>query len=264
MLVDSHTHVFLDDFNADRDEVFERAREAGVERFVNVGINTSTSRQAIELSRARKDCVATVGFHPHYANSFTHEDLRELETLAREPRVVAVGEIGLDFFKNYSSHESQMRTLKVLLALVKETGLPAIFHCRDAHQELLTVLGGREWKGIRGVIHCFTGTAQEAERYIEIGLYISFAGQITFRNAKDLARTAAGVPMERTLLETDAPYLSPEPFRGRRNEPSRVRLIASEQARLHGLSEDEVARITTQNAVDLFGHSLSPDGGASA
>ncbi len=256
MLVDTHTHVFLDDFNADRDAVFERAKGEGVGRFVNVGINTSTSRQAIELSGVREDCVATVGYHPHYADSFTREDLHELERLTREPRVVAIGEIGLDFFKNYSSRETQMRSLKLLLALAKETGLPTVFHCREAHADLITVLSEREWKGLRGVVHCFTGTARDAARYLDMGFYISFAGQITFRNAQELARTAAGIPMERILLETDAPYLSPEPFRGRRNEPCRVRLIAAQQARLHGLSEEEVARITTQNAVCLFGESL--------
>jgi TatD DNase family protein len=252
-LVDTHTHVFFDDFNSDRDQVFSRASEAGVDRMINVGVDIESSRKAIELATRHEACFATVGCHPHEADHWTSGHGQELVRLAREKKVVAIGEIGLDFYKNFSNHENQKKSLQEMLKIAQGCHLPVVFHCRDAHEALIQILSDRALRPARAVLHCFTGTRDEARRYLDMGYHISFAGQITFRNAGPLREVAAMVPMDRLLLETDAPYLSPEPMRGKRNEPAHVRFTAIRQAELHGITLEECARMTSQNAKDLFG-----------
>ncbi|MBI2870384.1 MAG: TatD family hydrolase [Candidatus Omnitrophica bacterium] len=255
-LVDTHAHMFFQDFDRDRDEVFQRARASGVERFVLVGTDAATSREAVALARSREDCVATVGFHPHYADRFSEKDFDELKGLAAEAKVVAVGEVGLDYFKGFSNRENQRLVLTAMLGLARDQGLPVVFHCRDAHEGLISMVCDPEWREVRAVVHCFTGSEAEAAQYLERGFFISFAGQITFKNARALVEVARKVPLDRIFIETDCPYLAPDPHRGTRNEPARCVLIARRQAELHGVTEEEAARITTANAGRFFGPAL--------
>ncbi|MGB9886942.1 MAG: TatD family hydrolase [Moorellales bacterium] len=252
MLVDSHAHLDDPRFRADLAAVIERARAAGVRWIVTVGTDLSSSRQAVALAHRYPEIVAAVGFHPHEARHFQEQDLEELAALATDSRVVAIGEIGLDYHYNYSPPEVQRRVFERHLELAERLGLPVIVHDREAHRDAEELLV-RQGPSRRGVVHCFSGDRAMAERLLDQGYYLSLAGPVTFPRAKEhFRRVLAVVPTDRLLVETDSPYLSPVPYRGQRNEPARVALVAAGVAELLGLSPEELIRRTGEASANLF------------
>lgn len=252
MLVDSHAHLDDARFAADLDLVLARAREAGVVWVLTVGTNLASSRAAVALAQRYPMVVAAVGIHPHEAKEADARTWSELAALAASPKVVAVGEIGLDFHYCYSPPAVQRRVFRAQVRLAVELGLPVVVHAREAHAEVEAVLT-EEAPPRGGVIHCFSGDAALAARLVAQGFYLSFAGPLTFEGAEERYRVVlAAVPPQRLLLETDSPYLSPVPFRGKRNEPARVRLVADAVAKLSGREVNEVIRESGQACDNLF------------
>lgn len=254
MLIDTHCHLDFDGFDDDRAEVVARAREAGVGRIVNPGIDVESSRRAIALTKAFPGVVfAACGIHPMCATGDVDRTLDEIRPLLDEPGVVAVGEGGLDLFKKYQPFPDQRAFFAAQARLAKSVGLPLIIHCRDAFDETLDVLDEVGTDGFRGVMHCFGGGAKDAEPFIERGLYVGFCNNITYPKATALREAAAAVPLERILVETDAPYLAPQKQRGKRNESSYVTHAAEQVAIARGMTLAAVAEATTENAERLFG-----------
>lgn len=251
-LIDSHCHLQLKNFNSDREATLKRAREAGVVHLITIGIDVTTSAQAISLAQGYDFISATVGFHPHEADSLTATDLDSLKELAQSPQVVGFGEIGLDFYRNLSDQRVQEERFDDLIHLGLELDLPLIIHDRDAHNQVFDHLAAAKAGQNGGVIHCFSGDYDLACRFLDLGFYISIPGTITFSKSKTLQDVAARAPLDRLLIETDAPFLAPVPKRGRRNEPAFVLYTAAEVARVRGLTLEEVAGATTANARTLF------------
>jgi len=256
MLIDSHAHIQGKEYAGEVEAVIARAREAGVGKIIAVGGagDMSSNTEAVALAKTFPDIYATVGMHPHDAKDVGADELKKLKDLAAaEPKVVAVGETGLDYYYNHSPREVQRRVFGQFIHLARETGLPIVVHERDAAQDVADLLRTEGAGKLRGVIHCFTGNYEAARAYLDLGFYISFTGIITFKNADALRDVVRNVPLERMLVETDSPYLTPVPHRGKRNEPAYVRYVAETVARIKGLSLEEVARVTTQNVRELFG-----------
>jgi len=257
-LVDSHAHLDASAFDEDRAEVIGRALEAGVGAILTVGTDLESSRTAVALAEAYPSVFAAVGVHPHDASSATEETFVQLRELCHHPKVLAVGEIGLDFYRDLSPRDVQRRVFERQLALAAEVEKPVIIHQRDSLSDVMERL--EQWSKEQavkcdqplGVLHCFSGDVQAAERAIALGFYISLAGPVTYLNAKRPAAVAQAVPLDRLLLETDCPYLSPHPLRGKRNEPANVRLIAQRIADIKALSPEKVAETTTATAQRLF------------
>ena len=253
-LIDTHTHLDFSEFDGDRERVIERALAAGVRAIVNVGADVASSQAAVALAEAYPQVYAAVGVHPHDAKTVTKEVLGELRALASHPKVVAIGEIGLDFYRDLSPRDQQRQAFEQQLALAREAGKPVVIHDRQAHQEVMATL--HRWaEGSHkpvGVLHCFSGDLAMAQQAIELGFYISVAGPVTFENARRLRELVRQLPLEKLLVETDCPYLTPHPHRGKRNEPAYVKLVAQEVARTKGSSLEEVAHITSDNAQILF------------
>ncbi len=260
-LTDTHTHLGFPQFDSDRERVIERAKTAGIKAIVNVGADLASSQAAVALAEAYPQIYAAVGVHPHDAKTLTGETLEELRDLANHPRVVAIGEIGLDFYRDLSPRDKQHQAFQQQLALASEIGKPVIIHDRDAHSEVMAIL--RHWIESShkpaaishqpvGVLHCFSGDLAMAQEAIELDFYISIAGPVTFKNAQGLRELVRQFPLEKLLVETDCPYLAPHPYRGKRNEPAYVKLVAQEVARIQGVSLEAVARITSDNAQALF------------
>ena len=251
MLIDSHAHLEMKEFNPDREDVIERARRAGVSYIVTVGTNLVLSRKALSLARQHENIYATVGVHPHdvaRADNKTFDDLCEI---SRDPKVVAYGEIGLDFFRNISPREKQIEMFNRQLELAVQLKLPVIIHDRDAHEQTLRMVKA---SGVRrGVFHCFSGDYSMARQCIDLGFYISIPGVVTYGKAKTIQDVALRAPLSSLLLETDAPYLTPEPHRGKRNEPSFIINTAKKVAQIKGLPWEEVADVTARNTLNLFG-----------
>ncbi|HEU5199108.1 MAG TPA: TatD family hydrolase [Ktedonobacterales bacterium] len=254
MLVDTHSHVDARQFDADREAVIQAARGAGVGMLVDAGCDLPSSRAAVDLAAQNPGQVfAAVGIHPHDASTYSDEALAELQELAQRPDVVAIGETGLDYYRMHSPREQQLHSLERQLALARELGLPVILHNRESHEDLMATLREHA-RGLRGVFHCFSGDRNMAEECLAFeGFYLSFAGPLTYRANTALQEVAASAPLDRVLVETDCPYLTPHPYRGRRNEPKHVTLTAAKLAELRGLSNEEIAEITTRNARALFG-----------
>jgi len=252
MLTDTHCHLDFKDFESDRDEVIKRSKEEGVDLIVNVGSNLQGTKASIEIAEKNDFIYAAAGIHPHEADSVTEKDLEEFRKLLDRDKVVAIGEIGLDYFKNISSRDNQKKLVKILLKEAKERDLPIVIHNRDAHEDILAILKDIMGNKLRGVMHCFSGDERFLNDCLDTGLYVSFTCNLTFKNARRLREVAKKAPIERLLLETDAPFLAPQVFRGKRNEPNYVKYLAEEIARIKGLSLEEVARITTDNAKRLF------------
>ena len=256
MLIDSHCHLDMKDFDKDREAVIERARNNGIGRMVSIGVDLKSSLSALALARKYDFIHATVGCHPHDADACSSRDLKELASLAREPEVVAWGEIGLDYYRNYSGKENQRSIFQRQLELANDAELPVIIHDRDAHEEVYAMLL-KMGKGERkGIIHCFSGDRELAEAFIALGYYISIPGTVTYKNAVQVKEVAAAIPLDRMLVETDAPFLAPVPGRGKRNEPAFVVHTAREIAKLRDISFETLAEQTTQNAGRIFGISL--------
>lgn len=253
---DSHAHLDFRQFEADREDVIRRARAAGVTTIINAGTDLRSSAAGIELAERYEGIFASAGFHPHDAKNLTDAAVANLERLARSPKVVAIGEIGLDYYRNLSPKPAQRAAFKAQLEVAARLGKPVIIHDRDAHEEILAIL--EEWaptfpRAAKGVLHCFSGNLEMAMKAVEMGFYVSIAGPITYRNARKLPEIAKSLPLDRILIETDCPYLTPQTHRSKRNEPAYVTLVAEAIARCRDISESQVARATTENTQTLFG-----------
>jgi len=254
-LIDSHAHVDFPQYDKDRDAVLNRAREAGLVALVNVGTDVHHSRASVALAEKYDFIYATVGIHPHEAETANSETLRELRELARHPKVVAIGEIGLDFYRDYSPRDTQRKAFQDQLVLAAELGRPVVVHSRDAHEDVLDILGN--WEGT-GVLHTYAAGLSRLNQVMEMGFHVGLSGPVTFSRATELRAVANNVPLDRLLIETDCPYLTPEPHRGSRNEPAYVRLVAGAIAEARGDELERIAEATTQNACRLFGLSCAP------
>jgi TatD DNase family protein len=257
MLIDSHTHLDMSHFDADRDAVLVRAREAGVAAILTLGVDAASSQRAVALAKQYEGVFAAVGIHPHEAQHVTPEDYKTLMGVAREReanRIIAWGEIGLDYHYNHSPQDVQRREFRRQSRMARELDLPVCIHCRDAHDDVLTILDEEQAIESGVVMHCFSGDEHVARRCLELGFYISFAGPVTFTNAHHLPAVVPLIPDDRLLIETDSPYLSPHPWRGRghRNEPARVAIIAARLAELRGVSVEAIGQLATQNFERLF------------
>jgi len=251
-LFDTHTHLHFPDFVDDLDAVLARARAAGVSAMLTIGTDVETSRAAIAIAAREPDVWAAVGIHPHDAAGADPTALAEIERLADDPRVVAVGEIGLDFFRNLSPRDAQEHCFRALLDVARRVGKPALIHCRDAHEDVLAALADARVGEIGGILHCFSGDAAIARRALDLGLVISIAGPVTYPNAKTLPEVVRLVPRDRLVVETDCPYLPPQPYRGKRNEPAYVAITAARVAELRGESANELGAAMAANARRLF------------
>ena len=253
-LIDSHAHIQGKEYTGEVDAVIGRAREAGVEQIIVVGGagDMSSNTAAVALAESWPNLYATVGMHPHDAKDVGEEELQQLKELAAHPKVIAVGETGLDYYYNHSPREVQRRVFAQFIRLASETDLPLVVHERDAAREVAELLRGEGEGKIRGVIHCFTGDYAAACAYLDLGFYLSLTGIITFKNAEPLREVVRKMPLDRIFVETDSPYLTPVPHRGRRNEPAYVRFVAATIASVKGLNIEELARVTTNNVRELF------------
>jgi TatD DNase family protein len=251
-LFDTHAHLHFPDFNDDLPAVLERARAAGVARLLTIGTDVETSRAAIAVAAGDARIWASVGIHPHDAAEADEAAFAEIERLAAAPRVVAVGEIGLDFFRNLSPREAQERTLRRLLDLARRVGKPALVHCRDAHEEALAILADARVGEVGGIMHCFSGDVAIARRCLDLGLTISLAGPVTYPNARALPDVARFVPGDRLVIETDCPYLPPQGYRGKRNEPAYLALTAARVAELRGEPLERLGPRLSDNARRLL------------
>ncbi len=256
MLVDTHTHIAGPEFDTDRDAVIERALAAGVDRMILVGIDLPSSERCVALAEQHPFFWATVGLHPHEAHLLDDPTLAAFDKLATHPKVVGIGETGLDYYYNHSSEEDQRRAFVAQIDLAKQRRLPVVIHSRQAWAQTFEIIRQENLDGhareVGAVFHCFTGDRAVAERAVAMGFFISFSGIVTFPKSKELHAAAASIDLSHTLIETDAPYLAPQGVRGQRNEPAHVRRVAEHLAQLHARPLPEVARITSQNAERLF------------
>ncbi|NPC94934.1 TatD family hydrolase [Bacillus sp. WMMC1349] len=252
MLFDTHAHLNAEQYHEDLKEVIARAREEKVEHIVVVGFDRPTINRAMELIEEYEFIYAAIGWHPVDAIDMTDEDLSWIKELSSHEKVVALGEMGLDYHWDKSPKDVQKEVFRKQIALAKEVNLPIVIHNRDATEDVITILREEGAEQVGGIMHCFTGSAEIARECIDMNFYISFGGPITFKNAKKPKEVAKQIPIDRVLIETDCPYLTPHPFRGKRNEPSYVKFVAEQIAELKGLTYEEVAAKTTENAKKLF------------
>lgn len=252
MLVDSHAHLDMKDFDKDRQATLDRALEGGVTHIITIGTDLSSSLKALELANIYDFVFSSVGYHPHHATDTDPPVLRELEGLVSEPKVVAWGEIGLDFYRRYSPADVQVAAFRRQLEMAMDLDLPVIIHDREAHTELFDILEEMTRGKARGVIHCFSGDYDMAMALIEMGYHISIPGTVTYKKAFQVHEVATRIPLERMIVETDAPFLAPVPFRGKRNEPLFVTHTAQKIAELRNMDFQEVALQTSENAKRLF------------
>lgn len=255
MLIDTHCHLDFKDFDPDRDEIIARAVKAGVGRIINVGSSLEGSRRAVALANKYDMVYATVGVHPHEAKSVTDQVIADLRALAQDRKVIAVGEVGLDYYRNLSPKEEQIAAFRKFLRLALDEDLPIIFHTREADEDLLAIIREEAGDKVRGVVHCFSGDEAFLRRCLDLGLYISFTCKLTLKNADGLRKVAALVPVEKLLLETDAPFLLPAALKNKKipNEPANLVYLVEEWSKLLALSRADIGRITTHNAGKLFG-----------
>lgn len=256
MLIDSHAHLDMKRFDFDRGQVVERALSANVGYIITVGIDISSSRNAIKLTKTYPSVFASIGIHPHNADNVNKDDLEQLSLMAKQEKIVAIGETGLDFYRNRSSREKQKKLFEQQLEIAVSLDLPVVIHDRQAHTETAKVLSAFRRNRLTGMIHCFSGDWNLAKTFIDMGYYISISGTVTFRNARQIQDVVKRVPLNRMLIETDAPFLAPSFYRGKRNEPSYINYTAKEVADLRGISFEEVAHHTTKNACQLFSHAF--------
>lgn len=253
MLFDTHVHLNAEQFNDDLQEVIDRAMAEGVTNMVVVGFDQITIEKAIKLAEQYEFIYASVGWHPVDAIDMTEEHLEWLRELAGHPKVVALGEMGLDYYWDKSPKEIQKEVFRKQIRLAKEVQLPIIIHNRDATADIVEILKEEQAGEVGGIMHCYSGSVETALECIEMNFYISLGGPVTFKNAKKPKEVAESIPLERLLIETDCPYLTPHPYRGKRNEPAYVKLVAEEIAGLKGVSLEDVAEATAKNAKKIFG-----------
>jgi TatD DNase family protein len=255
MLIDSHAHIQGKEYADERDAVIARAMEAGVEKIIAVGGagDMASNTEAVALASLFPEIYATVGMHPHDAKDVGADELEKLRGLTSDNKVVAVGETGLDYYYSHSPHDVQRRVFSQFIHMARETDLPIVVHERDAAQDAAKLLRAEGGGNLRGVIHCFTGNYEAACAYLDLGFYLSFTGIITFKNAEALREVVRRVPLEHILIETDSPFLTPVPYRGKRNEPAFVRFVAETIATLKRVPFEKVADVTSENVYALFG-----------
>jgi len=252
-LIDSHSHIYGDEFSNDFNEMLERASQAGLKTIIVVGTDLESSKKAIELSKKHDNIFCAIGVHPHDAENLGDDIYEKFELLAKEnEKVVAIGEIGLDFYRNLSPRNEQEKVFRNFIKLGRALNLPLIIHDRDAHNELILILEQEKAEEVGGILHCFSGNIEMAEKAIQMGFYISIPGTITYKNSEPLREVVKKIKIEHLLVETDSPYLSPEPYRGKRNEPANVRITAEKIAEIKGLTLEDVARITTLNVETIL------------
>tara|TARA_B100000029_G_scaffold462202_1_gene494513 strand:+ start:753 stop:1508 length:756 start_codon:yes stop_codon:yes gene_type:complete len=248
-LIDTHCHIYYDNFKNDFDEVLKRSKQNSISKLICVGVDIESSKKSINLSEKFSQIFATVGYHPHESKEAPLNYLLEIKNLLKSKKVVAIGEIGLDYYYNHSDKKTQNKIFIEQLELAKEIDKPVVIHCRDAEDDIIK--GLKKVKNNYGVVHCFSGTEEFAKKLFELGFYVSFTGMITFKN--ELPKLIEKIPIEKIMIETDSPYLTPVPNRGKRNEPAMVKIVAEKIAEIKNISLNEVAKITTKNAEKLFG-----------
>ncbi len=256
MIIDTHAHIDGTDYDEDREAVIERARENGVQYIVNIGCDIESSYSSMELAEQYDLIYATAGIHPHDVKSIDDDTYAHLRQLLLHPKVIALGEIGLDFFKNYSPHDVQRTHFRKQIELAREMNKPIIVHCRDAKEDTISILSEfypKDATARSGIFHCFSGDQELAEQALEMGFYISFSGSLTFKKSEILREVAKTIPADRLFAETDCPYLTPTPHRGKRNEPAYVNFTAEKLAELRGLKIEDVQRTMALNFFELFG-----------
>ena len=249
MLTDTHCHLFYDQIKNDLEAVLERAEKMGVNRFICVATNLDDAEECLDLSKLHDNIFASAGIHPHDAKDSPQDYIKKIYSLMKFDKMVAVGEMGLDYYRNISSPQIQKDVFRSQMKIAEDLGKPVIFHNRDADDDVLSIL--TEFPKVTGVAHCFSSTVQTAKRLIDLGYYISFSGNLTFKNSH-LPQVASGIPMDRLLVETDCPYLSPVPYRGKSNEPGRTRFVAEKLSEIFNKPLELIAKITNDNATNLF------------
>lgn len=252
MLIDTHVHLNAEQYEDDIDQVIQRALDADVERMVVVGFDRPTIIKAMELAERHDFIYAVVGWHPVDAIDCTEEDLKWIEELAAHPKVVGIGETGLDYHWDKSPKDVQQELFRKQIRLAQKVKLPIVIHNRDATADVVRILQEEEAELTGGIMHCYSGSVETAKQCIAMNFMISLGGPVTFKNAKMPKQVAVEIPLEYLLVETDAPYLAPHPHRGKRNEPALVKLVAEEIAELKGIPYEEVAKVTTENAMKLY------------
>lgn len=260
MLVDSHCHLDFPDFQSRLPEVLSAAEAAGVGRMVTISTHVARYETYRTLAEAHRSIFFTIGTHPHNAAAEPDVPVRQLVDLSAHPRCIAIGEAGLDYHYDKSPRDVQQRVFRIHIAAARETGLPLVIHARNADEDMIDILSDEMRRGRFGaVLHCFSSGEKLAQVGVELGLYVSFSGILTFKNSEDIRRIAAAVPHDRLLVETDAPYLAPVPFRGKTNEPAYVAHTAHVLAEVAGVTDKEIARITTENFYRLFAKAAQVD-----
>ncbi|WP_320606716.1 TatD family hydrolase [Christensenella hongkongensis] len=250
MLFDTHAHLLDERFDEDREELIGRLPLEGVEYVVEASSDLADSIRAAALAKEHRMIYSAVGVHPHSAGEWDQKTAVALRSLAKEEKVVAIGEIGLDYHYDFSPRETQKKAFEQQVELALEVNLPIVVHSREATADTLEIL--RKFPQVRGELHCFSGSAETARELVKMGFYIAFGGALTFKNARKTLEAAQAVPMERLLIETDCPYMTPVPLRGKRNEPAYVRYVAQRLAEVKNVDEAEIARVTMKNAKRFF------------
>ena len=253
VLFDTHCHLDDERFDPDREEVIARMQETGVNICTTVGSDIASSRRCMALAEKYPFIYFAAGVHPHEAKDAGEGYLDEIDGMLSHPKCAALGEIGLDYYYDLSPRDVQKRVLEEQMELAYDRQKPVIYHVRDAHGDMLNVLKAHRDRQPKGVIHCCSASAETVREYLKLGLYISFAGPVTFKNAAGLLDAAKAVPLDRLMVETDSPYLAPVPMRGKRNEPAHVKYVMQTLSRLHEVDEEEMAHITTKNGLRFFG-----------
>jgi TatD DNase family protein len=252
MLIDSHAHLEMPEFKRDLETVIQRAKESGVEYIFTVGTEKKDWKSALQIAHSFPSIYAIIGVHPHNAKEIDNETYIVLKGLCKDEKVKAFGEIGLDFFRNLSPRDIQLKRFREQIGLAKEVKLPIVIHDREAHQETMEILRSERAEECGGIIHCFSGDYEMAKTCIDMGFFISIPGTITFKKADGFREIVSKIPLDSLLIETDAPFLTPEPYRGKRNEPGFVRYTAQKMAEVKKLAFEKVAEVTTENALRVY------------
>jgi TatD DNase family protein len=252
MWTDSHAHLEMEEFDADRPRVIQEAFEKGLSEIITIGTDLKSSFQALALAKIYRRIWATVGFHPHEAKEFDPQVLPQMANLAKVPQVVAIGEIGLDFYRDWSPRKAQEETFRQMVRLARQVGLPVIIHDREAHHEVLSILKEEKAEEIGGVFHCFSGDWAMARQCLNLNFFLSITGAVTYKRGSVLEEVTRRAPLESLLLETDAPYLAPNPFRGKRNEPAYLIYTAAHVAGIRGIPLAELSRAIQENTHRAF------------
>ncbi len=251
MFIDTHAHLNFESFDADRDAVIRRAVNAGVDKIIVPSVDEKSSLLAIDLAEQYPQVYAAVGIHPQDAQDYSENRIQTFYDWATHPKVVAIGEIGIDYYRDYNPRDLQIQVFQRFIRLAQETNLPVIIHNREADSDILPIVENKEFKSVTGVFHCFSSDLPTAHRVLKAGYLISFTGTITFKKSES-ATVLRELPLEKLMIETDSPFLAPTPFRGKRNEPAFVRHVAEKFSAVKKVPLEEIARITTQNAYGLF------------